>query len=224
MANKIIPKRSSVAGKTPTSSDLEVGEIAVNLTDRKIFSKDTSNNVVQLGGGSGASVSVYSYDNRATLRSLSPTNNDLALVDGLGLFVFYTGSTEPDDDESCFATSSGRWLLEAVHWDVVDLWSLPENDARDDALDNFLTGYAVCTINSVGSVSSASFTGTVLGAAVGDRVIATPPAELGSGRLNFFAWVSARDTVTVTVTNASAATTTVGAALQTQWPITVIKS
>lgn len=53
MANTIIVKRSSVAGKVPTAGDLQVGELAVNLTDKKIYSKDAGGTVVQLGGGSG---------------------------------------------------------------------------------------------------------------------------------------------------------------------------
>ena len=54
MANKIIPKRSSVSGKVPATTDLDVGEIAVNLTDRKIYTKDAGGTVVQLGGGAGS--------------------------------------------------------------------------------------------------------------------------------------------------------------------------
>lgn len=53
MANKIIPKRSSVSGKVPATTDLDVGEIAVNLTDKKIYTKNAGGTVVQLGGGSG---------------------------------------------------------------------------------------------------------------------------------------------------------------------------
>ncbi len=52
MANKIILKRSSVADKTPVAGDLEVGEIAVNLTDKKIYSKDASGAIVLIGTGS----------------------------------------------------------------------------------------------------------------------------------------------------------------------------
>lgn len=51
-------KRTSVPGRVPTSSDIDVGELAINLTDRVIFSKDGSNTVFQLlggGGGGGAS-------------------------------------------------------------------------------------------------------------------------------------------------------------------------
>lgn len=54
MANTIIVKRSSVAGKVPLSTDLQVGELAVNLADQKIYSKNAAGTVVQLGGGSGS--------------------------------------------------------------------------------------------------------------------------------------------------------------------------
>lgn len=177
------------------------------------------------------------YDNRAALRSQTPAAGETAIVDGLGLFVWQADSTEPDDDESCFATSTGRWLLEAVHWDVVDAWQAPDDAVRDEYDEDepirfaskVLTGSATCAITSVATVSSSSFTGTVTGAAVGDRVIATPPAQLGStaaetGKLSYHAWVSAADTVTVMLTNASAAAATTNAAIQAAWPITVIKS
>lgn len=58
MANPIIPKKSSVASKVPLATDLQVGEIAVNLTDRKMYSKDAGGTVFQLGGGSSG-VSVW---------------------------------------------------------------------------------------------------------------------------------------------------------------------
>ena len=71
-------------------------------------------------------------------------------------------------------------------------------------------------------------TGGLIGAAVGDRVSATPPAQLGStaadtGRLSYHAWVSASNTVTVMLTNASAAAATTNAAIQTEWLITIFK-
>lgn len=48
MANKIIIKRSSVAGKIPLATDLEVGELAVNLVDKVLFTKNASGDVVPL--------------------------------------------------------------------------------------------------------------------------------------------------------------------------------
>lgn len=181
------------------------------------------------------------YGNRATLRSQTPAAGALAIVDGLGLFVWESASTEPDDDESAFATGEGVWLLKAAHWDLVDSWQAPDQQAlADDDEDEplrfassfaskVLTGSATCTITSVAAANSASFTGTVTGASVGDRVIATPPTQLGdnassTGNLGYHAWVSAANTVTVMLTNASAASATTNTAIRTGWLITVIKS
>jgi hypothetical protein len=211
----------------------------------------TLNGESLLGGGnlvvsgSGASISNYLYENRATLRTLAANAGDLVLVDGLGLFIFAAGSDEPDDDESCFATATGRWLLQCPSWDLVDAWQLPEVEEHaaydeDEVLrfassfassfaSKVLSGTATCAITAVAASSSASFTGTVIGASVGDRVIATPPAALGStavftGRLGYYAWVSAADTVTVMLTNSAAANTSTNAAIHAAWPITIIKS
>lgn len=48
MATKIIHKKSSVANRIPVSADLEVGEIALNLADQKIYSKQTDGTVVEM--------------------------------------------------------------------------------------------------------------------------------------------------------------------------------
>ena len=59
------------------------------------------------------------YDDRGTLRSTESATGVPVVVQGLGLFVWVSGSDEPDDDETCFATENGRWLLEAPHWDLL---------------------------------------------------------------------------------------------------------
>ena len=224
-----------------------------NLANVAASEPGVSSDWVASGG-----VQIIAYADRGTLRSSAGT---MAIIDGLGLFSFVGSSDEPDDDESCFATSTGRWLLEAAHWDLVDAWQLPDDDARDvwdedeglrvdgkvaastashfaanfassfasSFANKVLTGSATCAVTSVATVASAAFTGTVTGAAVGDRVIATPPAALGStdaesGKLSCHAWVSAANTVTVRLTNASAAAATTNVAIQTAWPITVVKS
>jgi len=56
MANLIKLKRSAVAGKAPTTSDLELGELALNTYDGKLYTKkdNGSSSIVELsGGGSG---------------------------------------------------------------------------------------------------------------------------------------------------------------------------
>lgn len=51
MANTLILKRSSEAGKEPTSANLQVGELAVNLADRKLYSKNAAGEVILVGSG-----------------------------------------------------------------------------------------------------------------------------------------------------------------------------
>lgn len=233
---------SAIAGVSSVNG--AVGDVTVQPTLVSGTNIKTINSASLLGAGNiviSGGARVVPYISRATLRGLTPAADDQAIVEGLGLFVWESGSTEPDDDESCFATATGRWLLQAASWDLVDAWQAYDDAARDefDAAEpsrfasNFsgkvLTGSATCAITSVAATTSTSFTGTVTGAAVGDRVVATPPDELGStnlntSRLGYHAWVSAANTVTVMLTNSTATSATTNTAVRTAWPITVIKS
>ena len=49
MANTIITKNSSTASAVPTSGDLVQGELAVNVTDKRLFTEDSGGTVVELG-------------------------------------------------------------------------------------------------------------------------------------------------------------------------------
>lgn len=56
MANIIQFKRSTVAGKTPNVSDLEIGEIALNLNDGIIYSKNTAGYIIVVGSATTSNV------------------------------------------------------------------------------------------------------------------------------------------------------------------------
>lgn len=45
-------KRTNVAGRKPTDSDIRVGELAINLADRILYTKDDSDRVIEIGGTS----------------------------------------------------------------------------------------------------------------------------------------------------------------------------
>ena len=49
MANTIITKNSSTASSVPTAGDLVQGELAVNVTDKRLFTENASGTVVELG-------------------------------------------------------------------------------------------------------------------------------------------------------------------------------
>jgi len=46
MPTIIKPKRTETANAVPTSDDLEVGELAINIADRVIYTKNTNNDIV----------------------------------------------------------------------------------------------------------------------------------------------------------------------------------
>lgn len=80
MANKVLLKRSSVAGKQPVAADLEYGELALNYTDGVLYYKDNSNTVQSIsgsGGGGGATT----LDGLTDVTITSVVNNDILQYD-----------------------------------------------------------------------------------------------------------------------------------------------
>ncbi len=48
MSQKILIKKSTVAGKVPVSGDLDIGELAVNTADPHLYTKHSDNSVKKL--------------------------------------------------------------------------------------------------------------------------------------------------------------------------------
>jgi len=188
-------------------------------------------------------VITIAYDNRGDVRSLSGVDlSAWVAVEGLGLFQHFIGSTDgPDDDETAFATASGYWLLICPSWEVVDAYTLAAEDYQDTRLNSAetrltsaetrLTAAELFTSKmfratstqsavSVSLDSSTTFTVTVTGAVVGASVIATPPSDPTLNEVTVSARVSAANTVTVYIGNASS--TNSGGFGAGDWQITAI--
>lgn len=69
MATTIITKYSVTSGAKPTTSDIVQGELAVNLTDRRLYSRNNSDTIVQVGGigATGGNVDDVFYENSQTV-------------------------------------------------------------------------------------------------------------------------------------------------------------
>lgn len=162
-------------------------------------------------GNITVAIPVLPYASRNTLRTLTPADGDQYIVTDLGLFVFYLGATEIDDDESCFATATGRWLIQAISWDFVEAWTMPRESLQEQQLAQLfaktLTGSGTSGITSIATLTQASFNIAVPGAAVGNTVAVSPPNAL-EARVALYARVSAPNVVTVYINNPSASTAT----------------
>lgn len=221
------------------SSAAAAASSAGSLVMPTITAADAGRGLTVNGAGNGWSLDLrvlyVSYDNRADLRSMSPSAGDLALVDGLGLFRYLSGADEgPDDDETAFATAGGYWLLDCPSWDVVDAYTLAAEDYQETRLNSAetrLTAAELFTAKMFRATStqsaftlainsSTTFTVTVTGAEVGASVIATPPSNPTLNTITMYGRVSAANTVTVYVGNANASSS--GGFGAGDWQITVI--
>lgn len=117
--------------------------------------------------------------------------------------------------------------MEALEWDAYEAAAAAAaaQATADTLAARILRGTFSMSLTSLAATTSSSFTCTVTGAAVGDSVIVNPGNGFGTSstdqaRLSYVAYVSAANTVTVTVRNASAATAAITAST---WTAIVIK-
>lgn len=178
----------------------------------------------------GTQVHRLTYDQRGQLRTLGYPGLEWALVEGLGMFAFEVASTEPDDDESCFVTADGAWLLQCPSMDAVAYWLQPWLLDAQERLEDLeaeaavlkalvpIKGTGTSSITSIAAGSQVSFTAAIAGATVGRTVAASPLGTLPA-QVCVFAKVTAADTVTVYLNNPSTAAATLVAG---SWAIAVI--
>jgi hypothetical protein len=116
MATRIKPKRSETSSSVPTTSNLAVGEIAINSADQKIYTRDSNDNIVtlaqpgllnvvedttpQLGGDldvNGNSITGSTITLDATVINLDASDNQIYLKDNgneFGRFVNNGGNLQ----------------------------------------------------------------------------------------------------------------------------------
>jgi len=105
-------KRSSVAGRVPTAAQVAEGSLAINLADRKLYSKDAAGEVFQIGA-TAADPSAYFF---------------LSATDGTTLYI---GRLAWDDYP---ATGSAE---DAAEWTI---YRITTNSAGDVVSEQSATG------------------------------------------------------------------------------------
>jgi hypothetical protein len=72
MTTVIKPKRSETLNAVPLPGQLEIGELAINITDGKLFTKKSDGSIKELGGAGAVSL-------QAATTSGNVTTNDIVL-------------------------------------------------------------------------------------------------------------------------------------------------
>lgn len=97
---------------------------------------------------SATSLNFVAYNNRNNLRTASPEVDDATMVEGLGLFMWINSKDEPDDDETCFTTTAGQWLLQAPAWDLINAWKMYDDSIKDDWHEDEPNRFATYLLNN----------------------------------------------------------------------------
>ena len=104
MANTIIIKNSTTSGVVPGTGDVAVGELALNVADRKMYTKNSGGTVVQVGGGAtGAGTDDIFYENGQTVTS------NYTITSGKN--AMSTGPITINSGVSVTVPSGSRWVV-----------------------------------------------------------------------------------------------------------------
>lgn len=71
-ANVIKHKRTSTSGQAPTTGQLDVGELAINLADSKLYTKDGSANILTLSSGPNAQTFTFGGTGTPSTGNVAP--------------------------------------------------------------------------------------------------------------------------------------------------------
>ena len=101
MPTVIKPKRSETASSIPSSGSLEVGEIAMNITDGKFYTKTSGGTVKEMGGAGSVTLNNV-VTNGATAESDITLNGANLIFEGFLENAFETTLTavEPTADNT----------------------------------------------------------------------------------------------------------------------------
>jgi len=143
---RVLTKKSTVAAKVPLATDLEIGELAVNTADAKLYTKHSDNTVKQLG----------------------IATNDSRLTDARE----WTASTVTQAEaEAGTATTRRAWTAQRVFQAVAAWWAASADKTKLDGIQagaqvNVGTNLAQGTRTTTAvPVTSSTGTGATLGAA-----------------------------------------------------------
>jgi hypothetical protein len=121
MATPILMKRSAVAAKAPATTDLQLGELAINTTDGKLFFKKSvsgTETIVEVGAGINAvtQAALDAKANLATTYTKTETDTRIQLIVGsapAALDTLAEIAAQLQADESAAATLVNTVALKA---------------------------------------------------------------------------------------------------------------
>jgi hypothetical protein len=113
MAIVLKPKKSETASAVPTTSDLAVGEICVNVADRKIYTRKSNNSIVVIGSHIETDVGATSVggDVTGTVSDIQIGSNTITATELADNSVGITELNVSDGSAGQYLTTNGSGTL-----------------------------------------------------------------------------------------------------------------
>ena len=101
MTTAILPKRSETALQIPSASSLETGELAMNVTDGKFYTKTTGGVVKEVGGAGAVNLQSVVTAGATTTNDIVLDGSDLVFEGALAnAFETTLTAAEPTQDNT----------------------------------------------------------------------------------------------------------------------------
>ena len=101
MATVIKLKRSETPSQIPGSGSLEVGELAMNITDGKFYTKNSGGSVVEVGGAGSVTLQDVTTNGAVTTNDITLNGSDLVFEGALeNAFETTLTVAEPTSDRT----------------------------------------------------------------------------------------------------------------------------
>ena len=101
MSTVIKLKRSETPSQIPSAGSLETGELAMNITDGKFYTKNSGGTVVEVGGAGSVSLQDVTDNNPVTTNDITLNGSDLVFEGALeNAFETTLTVAEPTSDRT----------------------------------------------------------------------------------------------------------------------------
>ena len=101
MSTVIKLKRSETPSQIPGAGSLETGELAMNITDGKFYTKNSGGSVVEIGGAGSVSLQDVTDNNPVTTNDITLNGSDLVFEGALeNAFETTLTVAEPTSDRT----------------------------------------------------------------------------------------------------------------------------
>ena len=221
MAIIIKPKKSETASAVPTTGDLAVGEICMNVADRKIYTRKSDNSIVVVGSHIDASSTAVGGDLSGTVSNAQIGSNTITATELADNSVGIAELNVADGSNLQVLTTNGSGTLSWTSKTDATLGAnsvgITELDVSDGSAGQYLTtngngtlSFATDSTNVGGTSVGGDVTGTVSNIQIGSNKVGITELNVSDGSAGQYLTTNGNGTLSFATDSTNVTGTSVG--------------